>query len=204
MITKLTNVKHEAYTPYLSKETLLFHYDKHHIGYEKKYNTLTQGTEFGDMQLEDSLGIISDQIRNGNKSNISIFNNGAQVWNHNFYWHSMDINMNIEDRFPNIPPQSRDELRENFISAGEKHFGSGWLWIVKTDRDQIDIMTTSNADSPLYYIDSSYSSMVYKAPIKVCRPILVCDLWEHAYYIDYRNDRRQYLENFFNFLAKCN
>jgi Fe-Mn family superoxide dismutase len=162
--------------PHISKETIEYHYGKHHAGYVKKLNVLIAGTEFENKSLEDIV----------NSASGSIFNNAAQIWNHNFYWHSIEpggaseptpaVAQAIDQAFG-----SYDEFEKKFRQTAASNFGSGWTWLVKTG-DVLEIINTSNADTPLRQQNVT--------------PLFTCDVWEHAYYIDYRNARPAYLEHY--------
>lgn len=165
-----------ALAPHISEETLQYHYGKHHQAYVNKLNTLLPGSPFEGMTLEDIIL----------KANGGIFNNAAQVWNHTFYWHSMTPNGGgdpqgalaaaIEKTFGSIAV-----FKDKFTNAAINQFGSGWAWLVKTREGQLEILSTGNADNPM-------------TQGKI--PLLTCDVWEHAYYIDTRNDRPKYVNNF--------
>ncbi|MCK9453817.1 superoxide dismutase [Sulfurimonas sp.] len=166
-----------ALEPFISAETIEYHYGKHHIAYANKLNELIKGTEFEKMSL-------SAIIKN---SDGVIFNNAAQVFNHDFYWKSLSGSksaptgkflLKINNDFGSI-----EALKEEFIKAGTTLFGSGWVWLVREPKGQLMIKQTENAKNPLA------SHLV---------PLFVCDVWEHAYYIDYRNLRAKYLEEFWN------
>ncbi len=165
-------------SPSISQETLEFHAGKHHQTYVDNLNKLIAWTEFENLSLEE---IIKGSPAGG------IFNNAAQIWNHTFYFESL----RKYDPSRLIPRTIRDQIEkqwgsyENFILEFNKvalaTFGSGWAWLVKKDDNSLDIISTSNAATPLWSKDI---------------PLLTCDVWEHAYYIDYRNARAKYLENF--------
>lgn len=165
-----------ALEPHISQETLEYHYGKHHQAYVDKLNGLVPGTEFENASLEEII----------TKASGAIFNNGAQVWNHTFYWNClapqgggepngalMDA---IKQKFGSFA-----EFKEKFSQSAITLFGSGWAWLVKNPNGSLDITATSNAGNPL-------------AEGKT--PLLTCDVWEHAYYIDYRNARPKYIESF--------
>jgi Fe-Mn family superoxide dismutase len=168
----------DALQPTISAETLEYHYGKHHQAYVTNLNNLIEGTEFADLSLED---IVS-------KASGGIFNNAAQVWNHTFYWNSLSpqgggnpsgaLADQINSAFGSI-----DAFKEQFSKAGATQFGSGWAWLVKKSDGSLAIYSTANAECPLTQGDT---------------PLLTCDVWEHAYYIDYRNARPKYLEAFWN------
>ena len=164
--------------PHISQETLEYHYGKHHAAYVEKLKGLVQGTEFESAPLEDII----------EKATGAIFNNAAQVWNHSFYWNCLspdgggeptgELGSAIEKFFGDFT-----SFREKFTAAATSNFGSGWTWLVKTPEGVLQIVNTDDALNPMtegYY------------------PLLTCDIWEHAYYIDYRNARPQYLEAFWN------
>lgn len=169
----------DALEPHISKETLEFHYGKHHNAYVTNLNNLVTGTEFEDMSLED---IIKKASTGG------IFNNAAQVWNHSFYWNCLSPNggdkpvgvviEEIEKSFGSFA-----EFKEQFTKSAVTNFGSGWTWLVQNGGGSLEIINTSNAGNPM---------------TKGKTPILTCDVWEHAYYVDYRNARQQYIVAFWN------
>ena len=166
----------DALAPTISKETLEFHYGKHHQAYVTNLNNLIAGTEFESAALEDII----------KKSSGGVFNNAAQVWNHTFYWSSLSPNGGGEPRGKllegiNAKWGSVDAFKEAFNKSAAGNFGSGWTWLVKKSDGSLDIVNTSNAATPLTTSDV---------------PLLTCDVWEHAYYIDYRNARPKYLESF--------
>ncbi len=168
-----------ALEPHISAETLEFHHDKHHATYVTNLNKLVAGGEFANASLED---IIRKAPAGG------IFNNGAQVWNHTFYFECMgpkgdgeptgDLAKAIAKAFGSFP-----EFKEKFATSGATNFGSGWTWLVKNASGGLEIVNTSNAGNPLR---------------DGLTPLLTADVWEHAYYIDYRNARPKYLEAFWN------
>ncbi|WP_024326081.1 superoxide dismutase [Thioalkalivibrio sp. AKL19] len=166
-----------ALEPHISAETLEYHHDKHHATYVTKLNGLLPGSEFENASLED---IIRKAPAGG------IFNNGAQVWNHTFYFNCMAPNAGGEPSGKladaiNSAFGSFDAFKEKFNESAVGNFGSGWTWLVQNDDGSVEIVNTSNAANPLR--DGK-------------TPLLTCDVWEHAYYIDYRNARPKYLENF--------
>ena len=165
-----------ALEPILSAETLEFHYGKHHAAYVNNLNNLIQNTEFADMALEDIIV----------KASGGIFNNAAQVWNHTFYWSGLAPEGGGKPSGPlagaiDAAFGSFEEFKKTFTQKAVTLFGSGWTWLVKTKKGGLAIETTSNAGNPMTSGD---------------RPLLTCDVWEHAYYIDYRNGRPNYLEAF--------
>jgi Fe-Mn family superoxide dismutase len=167
----------DALEPYISRETLEYHYGKHHQTYVDNLNKLVPGTEYESLTLEE---IIKKAPQGG------IFNNAAQIWNHTFYFESLAPS---EHHIPskklldaiNNRWESLDNFRAEFTKAALANFGSGWTWLVKKTDGSLDIVSTRNAETPLTTEDIA---------------LLTCDVWEHAYYIDYRNARAKYLENF--------
>ena len=173
-----------ALEPYISAETLSYHYDKHHRGYVDKLNKLIDGTSYAGLSLEDIV------IKAREDAAIDILNNALQVWNHAFLWESMSPNGGstpegrikelVEEKFGDV-----DTFRKRFKDAALSHFGSGWVWLV-LDGPKLRILTTGNADSPVG------THMV---------PLMTLDVWEHAYYIDYRNERVRYVDAFLDKLV---
>ena len=167
----------DALKPHISEETLEFHYGKHHATYVTNLNKLIEGTEFADMSLEDIVG----------KASGGLFNNAAQTWNHTFYWNSMSPERTAPssglDSAISAAFGSMDEFKKNFSAAAVGTFGSGWAWLVRDSGGKLAIESTSNAGNPL---------------TEGKTPLLTCDVWEHAYYIDYRNARPKYLEGWWN------
>ncbi|XPV70259.1 MAG: superoxide dismutase [Halarcobacter sp.] len=165
----------DALEPYMSKETLEFHYGKHHQTYVTKLNGLIEGTKYEALPLED---IIKD-------SDGGVFNNSAQVFNHDFFWKGLTPNgseMPSEvESLLNEAFGSVDKFKEIFTNTAVNHFGSGWAWLVKDKNGKLEVVATPNAETPI---------------TEGLTPILTCDVWEHAYYIDTRNARPKYLENF--------
>lgn len=162
--------------PYISEETLEYHYGKHHQTYVTNLNNLIPGTEFEGLSLEDIIL----------KSSGGIFNNAAQVWNHTFYWNSLAPNGGGEPTGDladaiNVTFGSFVKFKEDFTKTAVTTFGSGWAWLVKNADGSLALVSTSNAGTPLT------TGQI---------PLLTCDVWEHAYYIDYRNARPAYLEAF--------
>jgi Fe-Mn family superoxide dismutase len=169
---------YNALEPSISKETLEFHHDKHHAGYVNNTNKLIQGTEFEDKELE----YIILNAKGG------LFNNAAQAFNHSFYWHCMspkksELSTNLQTMIKHSFG-SLEEFKEAFITSATTLFGSGWTWLIE-DEGELSIINGSNAYTPI--IDHK-------------KPLLVCDVWEHAYYIDYRNVRAKYLEEFWSLI----
>jgi Fe-Mn family superoxide dismutase len=168
----------DALAPHISKETLEFHYGKHHQAYVTNLNNLIKGTEFENMALEDII----------RKSSGGIFNNAAQVWNHTFYWNCMGPNAGGEPKGAVADGINKKwggfaAFKEAFNKSAAGNFGSGWTWLVKKPDGSLDIVNTSNAGTPLTTTD---------------KPLLTCDVWEHAYYIDYRNRRPDYLSSWWS------
>jgi len=166
----------DALAPHISKETLEYHYGKHHQAYVTNLNNLIKGSTFESATLE----YIVKQSTGG------IFNNAAQVWNHTFYWNSLKANGGGQPKGKladaiNAKWGSFDAFKEAFNKSAVGNFGSGWTWLVMKPNGTLNIVNTSNAATPLTTTD---------------KPLLTCDVWEHAYYIDYRNARPKYLENF--------
>ncbi|MGM0412227.1 MAG: superoxide dismutase [Pseudomonadota bacterium] len=169
----------DALEPHISAETLEYHHGKHHNTYVTKLNGLIPGTEFENASLEE---IIQKAPAGG------IFNNAAQVWNHTFYWNCMSPNGGGEPSGAladaiNAKFGSFADFKEKFAEMAVGNFGSGWTWLVKKADGSVEIVNTSNAGNPLRDGDT---------------PLLTIDIWEHAYYIDYRNARPKYVENFWN------
>lgn len=168
----------EALVPRISAETLEYHHDKHHRAYVDNLNKLIAGTEFEKIALEDII----------EKASGGIFNNAAQVWNHTFYWNCLSpkgagtpsgaVASAIEKDFGSFA-----EFKDRFTNAAVTLLGSGWAWLVKNPGGSLAIEATSNAGNPL---------------TQGKKPLLTCDVWEHAYYIDYRNARAKYVEAFWD------
>jgi len=171
----------DSLAPHISKETIEFHYGKHHNAYVTNLNNLIEGTEYSELTLEE---IIKKAPAGG------LFNNAAQVWNHSFYWNCLspsgggkpsgNLATIIDEAFGSF-----ESFQEKFTTSAATNFGSGWTWLVKNKAGKLEIVNTSNAGSPL--IDG-YRNI----------PLLTCDVWEHAYYVDYRNARPSYLKAFWN------
>lgn len=169
--------KEDALAPVISPNTLGFHYGKHHKGYVDNLNKLIEGTEFAGLKLEK---IVTGSA--GKADKIPIFNNAAQTWNHNFYWNSLtpngggeppaELKSKIESSFGSV-----DALKKELSAAAMTQFGSGWAWLV-LEGDSLRVVKTGNADTPL---------------TKGMKPLLVIDVWEHAYYLDYQNRRTDYV-----------
>ena len=167
-----------ALAPHISQETLDFHHGKHHNTYITNLNTLIPGTEFENMSLEDIIL----------KSSGGLFNNAAQVWNHTFYWNCLSPKGGGEPTGVladaiNTQFGSFTEFQSAFSATSITTFGSGWGWLVKNEEGSLELMSTSNAGTPM---------------TSGKKALLTCDVWEHAYYIDYRNARPNYLTAFWN------
>ena len=165
-----------ALEPQISEETLDYHYGKHHNTYVTNLNNLIAGTEHEDNSLEEIILT----------STGGLFNNAAQVWNHSFYWNCLSPEGGGEpaDALADAINEtfgSFEAFREEFSTSAVTNFGSGWTWLVKTGGGGLQIVNTSNAANPM---------------TDGLKPLLTCDVWEHAYYIDYRNARPAYLEAF--------
>ncbi len=168
----------DALEPIISRETLEYHYGKHHQAYVTNLNKLIIGTEFENVLLEDIIL----------KSSGGIFNNAAQVFNHTFYWNCLSPNGGQEPQGELAETINQNfgsfaNFKEKFTQTAVETFGSGWVWLVKNENDKLEIVSTSNAGNPM--TDGK-------------KPLLTCDVWEHAYYIDYRNVRPSYVEKFWN------
>ena len=170
----------DALAPVISAETIDFHYGKHHQAYVTNLNKLTEGTDDADKSLEEVI-----RFADG-----GLFNNAAQVWNHTFYWSCMKaggggdpsgtLAESIDRDFGSV-----DDFRREFKNAAVGQFGSGWAWLVEKG-DKLEIMTTANADLPLMH---------------GVKALMTCDVWEHAYYIDFRNARPNYVQAFLDHLV---
>lgn len=175
----------DALEPYISSRTMSFHYEKHHQGYVNNINGLIKDTKPAEHSLEK---IIKTSV--GDASKASVFNNAAQVWNHTFYWKSMKPNgggtpnkalaEEIASAFGSF-----ENFKEEFAKAAAAQFGSGWAWLVK-DGTTLKVIKTGNADTPLVHGQT---------------PLLTIDVWEHAYYLDYQNRRKAYIEAFLTHLV---
>lgn len=165
-----------ALAPHISEETLDFHYGKHHQTYVTNLNNLIKGTEFEDLSLEEII----------KKSSAGIYNNSAQVSNHTFFWHSMKPNGGgqptgaLADAI-NAKYGNYEEFKKAFQASAVGNFGSGWTWLVKKSDGSVDIVNMGAAGTPLTTGDKA---------------LLTIDVWEHAYYIDYRNARAKFVEVF--------
>lgn len=170
----------DALAPHISRETLEYHYGKHHKAYVDNLNNLIPNTEFAGKSLEDII----------KHSSGGIFNNAAQIWNHTFYWHCLSPNGGgepkgqlasaIEKAFGSFA-----QFKELFTKTSIGTFGSGWGWLVKKADGSLEVVSTSNAQTPMTSGQTA---------------LLTCDVWEHAYYIDYRNARPKYVEHFWELI----
>ncbi len=178
----------DALEPYISKKTMSFHYEKHHGGYISKLDELLKSSPLAGKSLEEII------LQSHEKQELRpLFNNAAQVWNHTFYWESM------KPGGGGLPPQkvlqdieksfgSFEDFKKNFKEAALSQFGSGWAWVVRRkDSHTLSLLKTSNAETPL------------TDPALV--PLLTCDVWEHAYYLDYQNRRAEYVDLFLDHLV---
>jgi len=173
----------DALAPVMSAETIDYHYGKHHQAYVNNLNTIVPGTKYEKMSLEEIV-----KATNGQASEKKVFNNAAQVWNHSFFWNCLapkaggeptgNAATAIDKAFGNFA-----DFKKKFSDAAAAQFGSGWAWLVKNSDGSVAIETTSNAETPF----ASGKQVV-----------LTLDVWEHAYYIDYRNARPKFIEGFWN------
>ena len=176
----------DALEPHMSANTFSFHHEKHHNTYVVNLNGLVEGTDLEGKSLEE---IVSATV--GNPDKAGVFNNAAQVWNHTFFWHSMkpsgggapsgDLAAKIDADFGSF-----DAFKDAFKAAGATQFGSGWAWLVVGDGGKLEVVKTPNAETPLTQGKT---------------PLLTCDVWEHAYYLDYQNRRPDFLASFLDNLA---
>lgn len=176
----------DALEPHMSANTFSFHHEKHHNTYVVNLNGLVEGTDLEGKSLEDIVAATA-----GKADKAGVFNNAAQVWNHTFFWHSMkpsgggaptgDLAAKIDADFGSF-----DEFKDAFKAAGATQFGSGWAWLVVGDGGKLEVVKTPNAETPLTQGKT---------------PLLTCDVWEHAYYLDYQNRRPDFLASFLDNLA---
>ena len=168
----------KALVPFISEQTLEFHYGKHHKGYVDKLNAQIQGQDFDKAKLEE---IVLN-------SKGGLFNLSAQAWNHEFYWNCLtpspgplpsELQNAIEKDFGSV-----QKFQEEFIKSAISHFGSGWAWLIR-DEGRLKVVSTHDADTPLAHGKT---------------PLLTCDVWEHAYYLDYKNNRAQYVDQFWKII----
>lgn len=170
----------DALEPHISKTTIEFHYGKHHQTYVDNLNKLIVGTEFENSDLEYI-------VMNANGG---IFNNAAQVWNHTFYWNCLSPKSTLKPEGKLMEAIVEEfggfeQFKEKFTNSAVTLFGSGWVWLVKNQEGKLEIIQTSNAENPMR---------------QGKKPILVCDVWEHAYYLDKQNRRPAYLESFWQII----
>ncbi|HKB84176.1 MAG TPA: Fe-Mn family superoxide dismutase [Burkholderiales bacterium] len=168
----------DALEPHISRETLEYHYGKHHQAYVNNLNNLVKGSEFENAGLEEIV----------RQSSGGMFNNAAQVWNHMFYWNCLSPRAGGEPKGSLAQAIGRkfgsfSAFKEVFSKSAVANFGCGWTWLVKKADGAVDVANTSNAATPLTGPD---------------KPLLTCDVWEHAYYVDYRNRRPDYVAAFWN------
>lgn len=173
--------KRDALEPHISQKTIDFHYGQHHAAYVKNLNNLIEGSLYEKMSLEDI-------VRN---SDGPIFNNAAQAWNHTFYWHCMSPEKNMIPQALLMKNIERDfgsfeDFKQLFIKQAATLFGSGWMWLVSDKNGKLSLIQTSNADTPLTNTERF--------------PLLTCDVWEHAYYLDQQNLRLAYLNEFWQII----
>lgn len=176
----------DALEPHITANTLGFHHGKHHNAYVVNLNNLVKDTELAGKSLEEII-----QATAGDAGRAGIFNNAAQVWNHAFYWNSMkpggggapagDVAAKIDTAFG-----SYDKFREEFTTAAMTQFGSGWAWLCADGDGKLSVVKTANAENPI---------------TQGLTPLITCDVWEHAYYLDYQNLRPKYVETFLNSLV---
>ena len=172
----------KALEPFISEQTLQYHYGKHHKAYVDKTNSLVEGKDLDKASLKEIV----------QNSSGALFNASAQAWNHEFYWNGLcaprqsssqqslpqELKTALEKQFGSF-----DEFKSLFAKEALAHFGSGWAWLVQDQKEQLKVLSTHDADTPLAHGE---------------KPLLTCDVWEHAYYLDYKNNRGQYLEGFWN------
>ena len=168
----------DALAPHISNETLVYHYGKHHQAYVTNLNNLIKGSKFENTSLEE--------IIRGSEG--GIYNNAAQIWNHTFYWNSLSPNGGGEPKGKIAEAINKNfgsftKFQEDFTKSAATLFGSGWVFLVQDSGGKLSIVQEPNAGNPL---------------VNDLRPILTCDVWEHAYYVDYRNARPKYIEAFWN------
>jgi len=170
----------DGLAPHLSKEALEYHYGKHHAAYVNKLNGFIQNTDYANMPIEEIIQ---------RADNTSLFNNAAQAYNHTLYWYCMRPNPDMQEPEPTNQIAaaitdtfgSMEKFKEEFTKTGLNHFGSGWAWLLKTKDGKLEIKGMHDADTPIKDGDT---------------PLLALDVWEHAYYIDYRNARADYITAF--------
>jgi len=171
---------YDAFEPHISRRTMEFHHRKHHAAYVSKLNDLIEGTDYAKLRIEEII-----RKSGGRRGHQAVFNNAAQAWNHTFFWHSMikrgravpvgALAARLRETFGN-----HQEFHHTFVEAATNQFGSGWVWLV-LNRDKLAIESTHDAGNPL--VDGK-------------TPLLCCDVWEHAYYLDYQDRRKDFVETF--------
>ena len=175
---------YDALKPVISERTMRYHHDKHHAGYVSTVNRLLLEAGNAPQTLES---VIGGALKSGDEK---LFNNAAQAWNHSFFWQAMtarselpsgDLALAINHVFGGL-----ERLKAAFVAEGVGHFGSGWVWLVVDRAQQLSVCSTHDANDPVSQTDAT--------------PLLVCDLWEHSYYLDYQNDRKSYLDAWFGAL----
>jgi Fe-Mn family superoxide dismutase len=169
---------YDALAPHMSKETLEYHHDKHHKAYVDTANKLIEGTGLENKSLEEAV-VASAKDEKLKK----LFNNVGQIWNHNEFWKSLKVGAKVPEEIAKRIDSDlggMDKFKQDFVAEGLAQFGSGWVWLV-SNNGKLEIMKTANADNPLTHGKAA---------------LMVSDVWEHAYYIDYRNARQKYLETF--------
>lgn len=183
MTIKLVSLPYDEHElePFITKQTIQFHYHKHHAGYVQKVNELIENTDMRNKSLEEIIMLSSQS-----SDLTGLFNQSAQVWNHTFYWnslcpvsHQQPLDKELEEAI-NRDFGSVNALKEELVKRGLAQFGSGWVWLVK-ENNQLKVVSTSNAQTPL-----TNENQV---------PLLTIDVWEHAYYLDEQNKRADYLKN---------
>ncbi len=175
----------QSLAPHMSEETISYHYGKHHSGYVDKLNPLIADTALADASLEDIIVQSKDD-----PAAAAVFNNAAQVWNHDFFWHSLSPNGGaladgpLKDRI-DADFGSLAGFKDTFMATATGQFGSGWAWLV-VDGDTLSVISTPNAVPPF---------------VNGLTPLMTCDVWEHAYYLDHRNDRAAFVQTFLDNLV---
>lgn len=176
----------DALKPFISKETMQSHYERHHQGYVDKTNELIHGTAFAEMSLEEVIQATST-AKHGTASH-DLFNQACQVWNHNFFWKCLapagqsDLSGEISEKIPH-EFGSVGAFKKGFLQKATGLFGSGWTWLVEDPAGKLQIENFENAQNPL---------------TTLCKPLLVLDVWEHAYYLDYKSDRKDFVKTFWD------
>lgn len=177
--------KEDALEPYISAETISYHYGKHHKAYVDKTNELIAGTEFQDLTLEE---VIEETFNHPDQQ--TLYNNAGQVYNHNIYWQSVGAGGRLnEDMKKKIETDlgGMEALKKELVDKAASFFGSGWVWLAEGKGGRLEVLTTKNGDTPLVL---GYT------------PVFNMDVWEHAYYLDYQNRKRDYAEVFVSQLLK--